>query len=131
MTRSTLALLHAELRRAQTLRAAGDPAWMAAVDPSAHPRRVELTLQGCGEAQAECVGWLEGHVMGLLLALEDAGARVRPYPRSLPAGEACWTIGLEGGESPAIAAAAGAFAGAFASWADRPEGAELLVRPVE
>ncbi|MCY1071482.1 RNA repair domain-containing protein [Nannocystis sp. RBIL2] len=131
VTRSTLTLLHAELRRAPTLLAAGDPAWMAAVDPSAHPRRVELRLQGGGEARAECVGWLEGHVMGLLLALEDAGARVRPYPRPLRAGEACWAVGLEGGEPPAIAAAAASFAGAFASWADRPEGAELLVQPVE
>ncbi|MCY1009471.1 hypothetical protein OV079_28685 [Nannocystis pusilla] len=131
VTRSTLVLLHAELRRGQALLAAGDPAWTAATDPSAHPRRVELTLQGRGAAQAACVGWLEGHVMGLLLALEDAGARVRPYPRPLRAGEATWAIGLEGGEPPAIAAAAAAFAGAFAGWADRPEGAELRVRPVE
>ncbi|PCC69260.1 Poly(A) polymerase central domain-containing protein [Nannocystis exedens] len=131
VTRSTLALLHAELRRGHALASAGDPAVVAAVDPAGHPRRVELTLVGVAEAPARCVGWLEGHVMGLLLALEDAGARVRPYPRPLGAGAARWAIGLEGGESPAIEAASAAFAASFAAWAERPEGAELQVRLVE
>ncbi|MDC0721237.1 poly(A) polymerase [Nannocystis bainbridge] len=129
--RSTLALLHAELRRGHALAGAGDPSLISAVDPAQHPARVELTLIGVGEAAGECIGWLEGHVMWLLLALEDAGARVRPYPRPLGAGALRWAIGLEGGEAAAIEAAGAAFAGSFAAWEGRPAEAELQVRRVE
>ncbi|WAS95605.1 poly(A) polymerase [Nannocystis punicea] len=128
VTRSTLMLLHEELRRGHALASAGDPALTSAVDPAAHERRIELTLTGAGDEPAECIGWLEGHVMGLLLALEDAGARVRPYPRPLRAGESTWAIGLAGGEPAALAAAGAAFAGSFAAWTERPTAAELTAR---
>ncbi|WP_432839265.1 RNA repair domain-containing protein [Dactylosporangium sp. CA-092794] len=41
---------------------------------------------------------LDGRVLGLILALEDAGARVRPYPRRLQ-------LGLDGGTPAAVDAA--------------------------
>ncbi|WP_344504652.1 RNA repair domain-containing protein [Dactylosporangium maewongense] len=51
-----------------------------------HERRVLLT------------GDVEGRVLGLVLALEDAGARVRPYPRAA-------ALGVDGGDPDALRAA--------------------------
>src|SRR5690606_21043287 len=94
-----------------------DPRWDEPVQPSAQPRRLELTLHAA-EAEAEvCTGWLEGQVLGLLLALEQAGARVRPYPRpQRGAGGSTWIVGLDGGEAQSLEAAALAFTRGFAAW---------------
>ncbi|MEV8511826.1 RNA repair domain-containing protein [Dactylosporangium sp. NPDC051484] len=74
MTRSTAALVTAALR--------GDP------PPARHDRVVELPPDDD----------LDGRILGLILALEHAGARVRPYPRRR-------ALGLDGGDPAAIAAA--------------------------
>ncbi|MBZ5713880.1 RNA repair domain-containing protein [Nannocystis pusilla] len=130
VTRSTLALLHAELRRGHACDAAE---LMAAVDPAAESRRVELTVRAAGPELAICVGWLEGQAVGWILALEGAGARVRPYPRPLhgEAGEMTWVLGVDGGDATGIVAVGEAIAGAFAGWEERPGGAELTARFVD
>lgn len=46
-------------------------------------------------------GDVEGRVLGLILALEDAGARVRPYPRAA-------ALGVDGGDPDALHAAVAA-----------------------
>ncbi|GAA3192738.1 RNA repair domain-containing protein [Dactylosporangium siamense] len=72
MTRSTVAVLQ------EALAGAGGS--------QSHEHRVLLT------------GDVEGRVLGLILALEDAGARVRPYPRAS-------ALGLDGGDPSALRAA--------------------------
>ncbi|MEV6929915.1 RNA repair domain-containing protein [Dactylosporangium sp. NPDC051485] len=80
MTRSTAALVDGALR--------GRPR------PGAHERFVELGGDD-----------LDGRVLGLILALEDAGATVRPYPRRR-------ALGIDGGDPAAISAALAAAGGA-------------------
>jgi len=72
MTRSTALLVQSALR--------------GPLPAAAHERTVGLAPEE----------GLDGRVLGLILALEEAGARVRPYPRSL-------TLGLDGGD-PALLA---------------------------
>lgn len=128
LTRSTLALLHEEFRRGRDALEAGGEALCEPVSPAAG-RRLRVALRGADAAPDACVGWLEGQVLGLVLALEGAGARVRPYPRPLlDAADEAWTLGLEGGDASALVAAGEAFAAAFAAWAGRPPGAALEVR---
>lgn len=57
---------------------------------------VQEALTGGGTSQSHehrvlLTGDVEGRVLGLILALEDAGARVRPYPRAA-------ALGLDGGD---------------------------------
>ncbi|MFG2043278.1 RNA repair domain-containing protein [Dactylosporangium sp. NPDC048998] len=73
MTRSTAGIVAAALR--------GEP-------PPRHERVVELPPDDD----------LDGRILGLILALEHAGARVRPYPRRR-------ALGLDGGDPEAIEAA--------------------------
>lgn len=131
VTRSTLALLHEELRRGHAVLASEAEALTEPVDAAAHARRVELVFTGAGDELAGCIGWLEGQVLGLVLALERAGAQVRPYPRPLAGSEGPrWLLGVDGGEAAGITAAGEAFAAAFAAWPERPPEAALVVRLV-
>ena len=128
LTRSTLALLQAELRRADAIvRAAapGEPL-CAPVEAAAHRRRVVLTLAAEPDAEPACRGWLEGQLLGLLLALEQQGARVRPFPRATRDDDGLQhSVGVDGGAPDGLQAVADAFTFAFSSWRDRPAGAAL------
>ncbi len=135
-TRSTREVVRAEAERAHALvreaqlGRAGWGEWLAPVDPRAEcPRRVELALEG-PEAAA---GWVDGHVVGLVLALERAGATgLRPFPRrERRPGALLWQIGLGGGEGAPVRRALAQFEASFAAWPERPEGAALRCRVVE
>lgn len=132
LTRSTHELLRGELARAAALLGAGaDLATLsAASDPPA--RRIVLALRAEDPADlATAAGWLEGQVLGLLLALERHGARVRPYPRAVPvAGGREHAIGVEGGGG-ALLSAAQAFTAEFERWIGRPPGASFTATLVQ
>ena len=131
LTRSTHELLRAEIARGAALLAAGEPlaALCTAVDPPT--RRITLALRADDPAAlATGAGWLDGQVLGLLLALEREGARVRPYPRPVQvAGGLDYSIGVEGGGG-ALITAARAFAAEFEGWIARP-GASLTATLVQ
>ena len=131
LTRSTHELLRAEITRGAALLAAGEPlaTLCTAVEPPT--RRITLALRADDAAAlATGAGWLDGQVLGLLLALEREGARVRPYPRPVPvAGGLDYSIGVEGGGG-ALITAARAFAAEFAGWIARP-GASLTATLVQ
>jgi poly(A) polymerase len=138
LTRSTLALLQSEFHRGQlVLPGAGDAgfaALIAAVDASASPRRVALQIDAEDEdAATEAIGWLDGQVLGWVLALEHAGAQVRPYPRGVrePGGlHASLNLGVDGGSSATIAGLCREFAQAFLAWHTRPPDVALTARLV-
>lgn len=127
LTSATLAVIVAELRRGQAIlqgavdEAAGMAALCEPIDPAAQRHALVLDLRAPAEEEGQAIGCLEGHVVGLLLALEESGARVRPFPRPDRDGAARrWTIGLEGGEPAKLLAAARAtlaeFTGAGQGW---------------
>ena len=126
LTRSTYTLVRHELRRADAIvRASGDDL-CAAIDPAADPRRLVLSLSGVDlDGELACRGWLDGHVLRLLLALEDRSARVRPYPRPTRDADPHQSIGLIGGPARELLAAAHDFCLDFAMWPERPAGATL------
>ena len=126
-TRSTPALIRGELRRADELVRAGDPELAAPVDPASDPRRLVLALSGVDpDAELACRGWLDGHILSLLLALENAHARVRPYPRPTAGPDGLQqAIGLVGGQARELLAAAHDFTLEFSMWPERPVGATL------
>ena len=133
LTRSTLALLQAELHRGVLLLPgagdAGFAALIAPVDASASPRRVTLEILADDEdAATEAIGWLDGQVLGWVLALEHAGARVRPYPRGLrdPSGlHAELHLGVDGGSSATIVGLCKEFGQTFEAWPTRPANVTL------
>ena len=127
LTRSTLALLQAELQRGRAVMTGAVDEPLGAAVAAAGQRRVVLTLRGDdATALAEGAGWLDGQVLGLLLALEDRGARVRPYPRAVHGAAGCeQAIGVEGGGSAQLLAAAQRFADDFRGWIGRPPGVTL------
>ena len=132
LTRSTHELVRSELARGAALLGAGAgiAALCAVSEPS--PRRITLALRAEDPADlATAAGWLEGQVLGLLLALERAGARVRPYPRGVQvAGGVDHGIGVEGGGG-ALLSAAQAFVAEFEVWIGRPPGATLSATLVQ
>ena len=132
LTRSTHELLRSELARAEELlRDGADPATLcAAIDPPA--RRIVLALRAEDPADlATAAGWLEGQVLGLLLALERHGARVRPYPRAVTvAGGLDYAIGVEGGGG-ALLSSAQALTAEFAAWIGRPPGGSFTATLVQ
>lgn len=138
LTRSTLALLQSELRRGLHVLPGGGEAGFAElitpVDASASPRRVELTIEADeSDAATEAIGWLDGQVLGWVLALEHAGAAVRPYPRSArdPEGlHASLSLGVDGGSSATIANLCREFEQAFLAWPTSPPGVTLAARLV-
>lgn len=138
LTRSTLALLQAELHRGQLLLPgagdAGFAALIAPVDASASPRRVVLEIDADDpDAATEAIGWLDGQVLGWVLALEHAGARVRPYPRGLrePDGlHALLNLGVDGGSSATIASLCREFEQTFLAWPTRPPDVTLTAKLV-
>jgi hypothetical protein len=113
---------------------AGFAALIAAVDASASPRRVALQIDAEDEdAATEAIGWLDGQVLGWVLALEHAGAQVRPYPRGVrePGGlHASLNLGVDGGSSATIAGLCREFAQAFLAWHTRPPDVALTARLV-
>ena len=127
LTRSTYALIRGELRRADELLRNGSPDLEQSIDPAADPRRLVLSLSGVDpDAELACRGWLDGHVLSLILALENVHARVRPYPRpQLTQGGLQQSLGLEGGHPRELLAAAHDFTLDFAMWPERPIGATL------
>lgn len=127
LTRSTYALIRGELRRAADLLRDDRDDLNAPVDPAADPRRLVLTLSGVDpDAELLCRGWLDGHVLSLLLALENCSARVRPYPRPTPGADGLQqSLGLTGGHARELLAAAHNFTLDFAMWPERPAGATL------
>jgi poly(A) polymerase len=138
LTRSTLTLLQAEFHRGQILLpGAGDLGFaelITPVDASASPRRVVLAIAADDiDAASEAIGWLDGQVLGWILALEHAGARVRPYPRGSrdPDGlHAEHDLGVDGGSSATIVGLCREFAQSFLAWQTRPAGATLRARLV-
>ena len=136
LTSATLAVVAGELRRGQAIlqgasdEAAGLAALCEPVDPSSHRRALVLELRAPGEdEEARAFGCLEGHAVGVLLALEEVGARVRPYPRASREGGALrWTIGCEGGDPGRLQAAARAALAAFTGGGEWPGGAELTAQ---
>jgi poly(A) polymerase len=61
---------------------------------------LQEALDGAGASQSHehrvlLTGDVEGRVLGLILALEEAGARVRPYPRAA-------ALGIDGGDPAAL-----------------------------
>ncbi|HEU4405787.1 MAG TPA: poly(A) polymerase [Polyangiaceae bacterium] len=137
-TRSTRDVVRAEAERARALvREArlgrvGWAEWLAPAEPRAEcPRRVELSLEGPGASGAS--GWVDGHIVGLVLALERAGATgLRPFTRrEARAGAEIVSIGVGGGEGVALRKAIASFEASFAASPDRPGGAELRGRLVE
>jgi|GEM_PF-1749093 len=131
LTRSTHDILRAELTRGAALLAAGGPftALCTAVDPPT--RRVTLALRADDPAAlAAGAGWLDGQVLGLLLALERSGACVRPYPRPIHvAGGLDYNIGVEGGGGLLVPAQA--FAAEFEVWISRPSGVSLAATLIQ
>jgi len=127
LTRSTYTLVRHELRRADAIVRAGADDLCAPVDPAADPRRLVLSLSGVDPAgELASRGWLDGHVLRLLLALEDRSARVRPYPRAIADADGRHqSVGLVGGPARELLAAAHDFCLDFAMWPGRPAGATL------
>src|SRR5262249_27920155 len=107
MTRGTAAVLRAEAARAGPIVARarrGEGSWDALFEPydvrGSSGARVEIALH-CTDPAAlgASIGWIEGHVLGLLLDLEAGTAlRYRPDPRrtALPDGVS-YAIALEDG----------------------------------
>lgn len=110
--------------------AAGLAALCEPADPAGHRRALVLELRAPAEdEEARAFGCLEGHAVGVLLALEEVGARVRPYPRASREGGALrWTIGCEGGDPGRLLAAARATLAAFTGGGEWPGGAELTAQ---
>jgi poly(A) polymerase len=137
MTRGTAAVLRAEAARAGEIVARArrlGRGWEALFEPydvrAEGGARVEIALRCTDRAGlGASLGWIEGHVLGLLLDLEAGPApRYRPDPRrtALPDGVS-YAIALEDGGAGAEEAAA-RFEKAFAAWEARPPGAALEVR---
>ncbi len=152
-SRPTLAVVERELARATALlrgRAHPDEDTIAELlrpaDPRsrqpAHPQLVQLTARAPSEAGlAGCRGWLLGHIVGLLVRLDAAARRaaraspegplLRPYSRpSSGDGEHAlrYTVGLNlRCAAEIIEPARARLLADFASWAERPEGAELTL----
>lgn len=112
LTSATLTLVAAELRRGhEVARSASREEDAAAlfepVRPTSHPRALALELRADPEDLPLATGALEGHAVGLLIALEEQGARVRPFPRGERGDSALRaTIAVEGGESARLLGAA-------------------------
>ena len=136
LTSATLAVVAGELRRGQAIlqgaidEAAGMAALCEPVDPSAQRRALVLELRAPGEdEEAQARGWLEGHAVGLLLALEEVGTRVRPYPRaSRGGGSLVYTIGCEGGDPARLLSAARGAIAQFTGGGEWPVTATLSVQ---
>jgi poly(A) polymerase len=137
-TRSTREVVRDEAERARAsvrearLGRRGWADWIAPIVPrDERPRRVEIVLDGPDAGAA--AGWVDGHVVGLVLGLERAGATgLRPFTRRESRGGAeVWQIGLTGGEAAALRRALASFEASFAGQAGRPAGAELRCRLVE
>jgi poly(A) polymerase len=142
VTRATAAVLRTEAARASRIVAEarrGEARWDALFEPydgrAGSGARIDLSLRCEDDASAGAsAGWVSGHVLGLLLDLETAGAtRLRPDPRGMEvAGGITYTIALGDGPVDLAGARAAAvrFEQAFASWGSRPPGAsiELTVR---
>lgn len=123
LTRSTYALLQAELRRVhQVLDGALDEAMAAPIGAPAGPRVVLALHAADAEDRHACAGWLDGQVLGLLIALEREGATVRPYPRPvLVDGDTLqYSVGVDGGRGAGLLAAARRFVEGFDAWHQRP-----------
>jgi poly(A) polymerase len=141
VSRSTLAVLREEWVRGEALAGrarAGSGFWgsvFAPVDALAqgeHFLLVEVHARS-EEDLARCLGWLEGHVTALVVALEaEPLLRLRPFPgvRRLRVDEGLargLVLGLGGPALAALEAEAERFAASFRGWAERPEGSELQV----
>ena len=72
VTRSTLAVLREELRRARDMPSSR---WDA-VEPGEWERYAAIDLT---DKEADARGWIEGHLISLLIDLERAGFALRPY----------------------------------------------------
>jgi poly(A) polymerase len=141
VSRSTLAVLRDEWARGETLtrRArSGAGTWAALFEPidalSQFERFLLIEVRAeSEEALAHCLGWLEGHLTGLVVALEaDAALRARPFPglwrpRGTEETTRGFLLGLQGPASATLEAAAERFAHAFTEWDRRPEGSALTV----
>jgi poly(A) polymerase len=143
VTRATAAVIRAEAARAARIcerarRSDDEASWVALFEP--WDARVEagpwldLTLRAeDGEALAASAGWVEGHVLGLLLDLEAGAAPLlRPDPRrvALPGEAVRYTVCLGPDALKNLAAASEAaarFEQAFGGWSGRPAGASLRV----
>jgi poly(A) polymerase len=132
LTRSTHELLRGELARAAALLGAGADLTTLCAACEAPGRRIVVALRAEDPADlTTAAGWLEGQVLGLLLALERHGARVRPYPRAVRvAGGRDYAIGVEGGGG-ALLSAAQDFVAEFAGWIGRPPGASFTASLVQ
>jgi len=137
LTRSTHALVRAELLRGQLLLpGAGDAGFAALIQPVdfSGTRRVVLEIDADDpDATTEAIGWLDGQVLGWVLALEHAGAVVRPYPRGLrdPDGlHALLNLGVDGGSSATIAGLCREFEQTFLAWPTRPVDVTLTAKLV-
>ncbi len=130
LTRSTHALLRAELARGAALLAGDASMLCAAIE--APTRRIVLTLRAEDEeALAAGAGWLDGRVLGLLLALERSGATVRPYPRPHRIADGLeYSVGVEGGGAGLISAAH-SFVAEVTTWIGRPPGLTLSAALVQ
>jgi poly(A) polymerase len=141
VSRSTLAVLREEWARGETRtrRArSGAGTWAELFEPIDALTQFERFLlievrAGTEDALAHCLGWLEGHVTGLVVALEaDPALRVRPFPdfwrpRGVEQPVRGLLLGLGGSTSATLDAVAERFTHAFTSWDSRPEGSALTV----
>lgn len=130
LTSATLTLLQGELRRGHAvLSGMSDEAEVTAAlcEPVEAGRRgIAVELRGDDDELQECVGRIDGHAVGLLIALEDTGARVRPFPRAVRVeGGLRWFVGCEGGEPARLLAAGREVLAQIAGGGEWPDGARL------
>ncbi len=135
VTRSTFQVMKAELKRANT---AMQTNGITVFEEQSLPVNQLIQLQAVcrnEEELAEVKGWLEGNVVGLLLALENAGVSVRPYPGFSQNGFTAtlsirWEL-LSSLETDSRQQALADFIQRFDSWAQRPSQSQLTYKWVD
>lgn len=141
VSRSTLAVLKEEWARGEALtkRArSGSASWDALFEPvdalSEGEHFLLIEAHAADEdALARCLGWLDGHVTGLVVALEaEPSLRLRPFAghrkvRAEKGRARGLVLGLNRPASAAIEVAAERFVGSFTEWPERPVDGEVSI----
>jgi hypothetical protein len=144
VSRSTLAVLHEEWARGEALtkRArSGSASWDVLFEPvdalseGEHFLLIEAHAPD-EDALARYLGWLDGHVTGLVVALEaEPSLRLRPFAghRELRAEKGLargLVLGVDRPASAGMEAVVERFVASFSEWAERPVDGEVSISVV-
>lgn len=150
ITPSTLKCLQAEFTRAAGIisatHAAGERPWFelfkpcVAADEASHSYLVLDVSAASVEELDQCSGWLNGHLVTLVLALETKALCIRPFSRPVPGSEGVsrrYHLSLnkehrpEGSAPISFAEDIQTFRSSFGSWHERPSTAVLKISQVK